>query len=112
MKQPLGAIDCLWGTAYLDIDGVWKCPSGNEQVHYPLQPPNTRPLTNTVYVPVSTPPITAVGNAVPENTILTWIKSHPYLTATALLAILYFVFFKDKLGASSKVRTDITRWGL
>lgn len=108
-KQIEPPLSCFWGSAYQDSNGTWHCPSatGYDPNNAIMQAYTGRPLTNTVYV--QTP---ALASTVPTNTIMNWIKLHPYVVLGGVGLFLWIFFFKGRLNASSKVRTDITRWGL
>ena len=74
--------------------------------------------TNDIWMQANIPPNqTLNGNGVTTNifgdfSLIEWVKAHPIITLAVVGGILYIVFAGGLGAASSKVRTDVTRWGL
>ena len=105
-------VNCLTGTPYQRPDGTWTCLDNiGDTGGYPLGISSKRGLTEYVYVTQPAPVQTLPAISVTANSLVEWVKGHPYIVLGGL-ALLFYLFFMGGGKFQGKTRTDITRWGI
>lgn len=120
----IGNCSCLHGTPYIDINGNCGCDNGIMQTYAPVRPP-IKTTRNPAQIDYSNPRIIAQAIADAKQPVyitqaangtsfdfMAFVQNNKWLLLGGAAVLAYFLFFSGGLTAGSKVRTDVTKWGV